>query len=155
MRLKSVLICPVFLVLFSTLKAQFKKGDRMVGASIGSLVFNSGNAEVTFPGITSGFTSTTTSYNLTLSPSIGKFISDNTVIGVSISLNPSHTKVRYKGTVNTFQEDKTDNFNFGIGGFARNYFNSSSAFHPFGQVSLNLGMTNASTSGFFYGSDSH
>ncbi len=153
MRLKAALILPVFLMVFSTLNAQLKKGDRMVGANVGSALFNSGNSDVSFPTTTAGFSSTNTSFSLSFSPSIGKFISDKTVIGGTLSLNPSHSKIRYTSNGNTFQEDKADNFNFGIGGFARNYFSSNYSFLPFGQVSLNLGMTNASTSGFFYGSD--
>ena len=82
---------------------------------------------------------------------MGWFISDKTAAGVSLSVNPLNTKTTYEANGNTFQQDKSNTFNIGIGGFARNYFNASSSFMPFGQFSTNLGISSAKTSGFFYG----
>lgn len=124
----------------------------MVGADVGSIFFNSGTADVTYPSPTNGYTSKTTSFGVNIAPSMGWFISDNTAIGVLLNINPSGTKTTYEATGNTYQQDKSSIFNLGIGGFARNYFSSgSSSFKPFGQLSLNLGISSQKTDGFFYG----
>lgn len=133
--------------------AQFKKGNRMFGSSIGSVFYNSGSSDISDPAIATGASSKNTSYGLSIIPSIGWFISDNTAIGVTLNVNPSGSKTSYtaESNGNTYQQDKLNGFNFGIGGFARNYFSSSSSFMPFGQVGLNMGMSTQTSSGFFYG----
>lgn len=131
-------------------QAQFKKGMRMAGASVASVVFNSGSSDITVAQIGSN-TSKITSYNVSLNPSLGWFISDNTVIGASLNINPTSNKTTYQQNGTTYQSDKVSNFNFGIGGFARHYFNSGGNLMPFGQVGLNAGISNLNTDGFFYG----
>jgi len=123
----------------------------MAGASIGSVFFNSGTSDVSFPPPTTGFSSKITSFGVNISPSIGWFISENTAVGVTLAINPSSNKTSYESGATTFQQDKSNTFNIGAGGFARSYFNSSTSFMPFGQFSLNLGMSTQNTSGFFYG----
>lgn len=124
----------------------------MVGADVGSIFFNSGSSDVTYPSPTTGYTSKTNSYGFSITPSMSWFISDNTAIGVLLNINPTGNKVSYNASGNTYQEDKSNIFNAGIGGFARNYFKSGpSSFKPFGQFSLNLGFSSQKTEGFFYG----
>lgn len=151
MRLKKAFFVPVFLLTIITANAQFKKGMRMAGATIGSVLFNSGTSDVSYPAPTTGLTSKTTSFGVNFSPSMGWFISDHAAVGISLSVNPSNNKISYETGGTTFQQDKSNTFNLGAGGFARNYFNSTSAFMPFGQVGLNLGISTSNTSGFFYG----
>jgi hypothetical protein len=133
--------------------AQFKKGGRMAGTTIGSAFYNSGSSDVADPAITNGLTSKNTSFGLSFIPSLGWFVSDNTAIGATLNINPTGNKTTYtaESNGNLYQQDKLNGFNFGIGGFARNYFNTSSSFMPFGQLSLNLGMSTKTSSGFFYG----
>jgi hypothetical protein len=151
MRPKIVVFSLLFSLVSVCANAQFKKGTRMVGATIGSILYNSGSADVSFPSPTTGYSSKITSFKLNVSPSFGWFISDNTALGVSLNVNPSNNKARYSAGGSTFQEDKINSFEFGAGGFARNYFNSSSSYLPFGQLSFNLGISSSNTSGFFYG----
>lgn len=149
---KKIAFCiPVFLVISLSVNAQFKKGMRMVGANVGSIFFNSTTADVSYPAPTTGFTSKTTSFGINIAPTMGWFISDHTVIGISLNINPTNSKTSYEtGTGgNTFQQDKVNGFNFGIGGFGRNYFNSSSSFMPFGQFGANFGISTQKTSGFY------
>jgi outer membrane protein W len=148
---KITLLITLFFALSVAANAQFKKGMRMAGASVGSIFFNSGSSDVSYPAPTSGYSSKITSFGVNIGPSMGWFISDNTAIGVSLNINPTSNKTTYEASGNTFQQDKVNGFNFGIGGFARNYFNSSSTFMPFGQLGLNFGISNQKTSGFFYG----
>lgn len=151
MQKKIAFFIPVFLVVSLSARAQFKKGMRMAGANVGSIFFNSGNSDVSYPAPTTGYTSKSTSFGVNIVPLMGWFISSNTVIGFSLNINPTGNKTTYGSGGNTFQQDKVNGFNFGVGGFARDYFKSSSTFMPFGQFLLNLGITNQKTSGFFYG----
>lgn len=130
-------------------QAQFSQGDKMVGASVGSIFFNSGGADVSFPQVR-GYSSKTSSYGLRIEPSFGWFISNKTVIGGSININPSGQKVRYEDRGTTFQEDNTSSFNIGLGGFARNYFGEAGKFRPFGQFGFNLGLNSSTADGFKY-----
>ncbi len=150
MQLKKILLFTFFAALHYTGNAQFKKGDKMVGTSLGSVFFNSGNSAVSFPDF-NGYSSKTTGYGLRIEPVFGWFVSDKTAVGASLNINPSGQKIRYKDNSTTFQEDKTNSFNIGIGGFARNYFNSGNGLIPFGQFGFNLGISSMNTEGFgFY-----
>lgn len=138
------------LALSLTANGQFKKGDKMVGASIASLAFNSGNADISVASIGSN-ESKITSYNVLINPSIGWFISNKTVVGVTLNINPNGQKTTYEQNGTTYQSDKSNTFNIGLGGFARNYFSASGNLLPFVQASLNGGISNLKTDGFFYG----
>lgn len=129
---------------------QFNKGDRMVGASLASLLYNSGSSDITVDQIGSN-KSVITSYNVNLSPTIGWFLSEKTVLGGVLNINPTGTKTSYEENGTTFQMDKSNAFNIGLGGFVRNYFGSSGKMYPFGQFGFNLGISNLKTEGFFYG----
>lgn len=140
----------LFISLIST--GQFQKADRMVGTTIGSAVFNTGNADISVASIGSN-TSKTNSYTIAINPSIGWFINSQTVAGLSLTINPTHQKTTYEQNGSTYQSDQSTNFNIGFGGFARNYFSTKkgNSLLPFGQLSLNGGISNLKTEGFFYG----
>lgn len=130
--------------------AQFSKGTRMVGASLGTAFFNSGNSEQTVTSIGS-ISAKVTGYGINLTPSMGWFLSENTAVGVNLVVNPSSDKASFEENGSTFQKDNSSYFNFGIGGFARNYFRNSGSFLPFGQLGFDAGMTSRKIDGFFYG----
>jgi hypothetical protein len=140
----------LFILSFSVANSQFSKGERMIGASVASLVFNSGDADITVTSVGSN-KSKVTNYNVTIQPFMGWFITSHTVVGASLNLNPFGNKTTYEQNGSTYQSDKSNSYNIGIGGFARQYLNSKSNLLPFGQFSLNGGMSNLKTEGFFYG----
>lgn len=121
----------------------------MVGSSVSSIVYNSGNADVSVAQIGNS-TSRITNYNILINPSMGWFISDKTVIGAVLNLNPNGTKSTYEQNGSTFQSDKSNSFNIGLGGFVRHYLNTTGSLYPFGQFGLNVGLSNLKTEGFFY-----
>jgi len=147
---KSCIYLVILLCSFCTAKAQFVKGERMVGASVASLVFNSGTADITVAQIGSN-TSRITSYNVSIMPSMGWFISNKTVVGASLNINPNGNKTTYEQNGSTYQSDKMHSYNIGLGGYARHYLNGNGGLAPFGQLSLNAGFSNLKTEGFFYG----
>lgn len=132
-----------------TLNAQFSKGDRMVGATVASAVFNSGTADINVAQIGSN-TSTVKNYNVSLTPSLGWFISENTAVGFVLNINPNGQKTSYEQGGSTYQSDQSNGFNIGGGGFARSYFGKTGSFLPFGQATVNAGASNLKTEGFFY-----
>jgi hypothetical protein len=149
MRQKTSLFC-LFLMLNSiAINAQFAKGDKMVGASVASIFFNSGNADISVGSIGNNI-SKITSYGVSITPQLGWFISDKTAVGVTLNINPNGQKTTYEENGSTYQSDKSNGFNIGIGGFVRNYFSGKSAWMPFGQFGLNGGISNLKTDGFFY-----
>jgi len=140
-----------FFLLNVSLKAQFKKGDRMIGATIANSFFNSGKSEYSYPSPTQGYTSNSNNFGVTLNPSMGWFISDNTAIGALLNFGYSHQKTfneNLSGT--TYKRDISNDFHIGIGGFARNYFKSSGTLKPFGQFNLNLGIGSTTNNGFYF-----
>ncbi|MBI3139854.1 MAG: hypothetical protein HYZ15_14845 [Sphingobacteriales bacterium] len=147
---RKLLILAIILVLTAPVHGQFSKGDRMLGATVGTLVFNSGNADIAVISIGSN-TSKVTSYGLTVNPSLGWFVSGNTVLGATLNLNPNGQKTTYEQSGSTYQRDKNNGFNIGFGGFARNYFSAGSSLLPFAQLALNGGLSSLKTEGYFYG----
>ncbi len=144
-----ILFLTAIITISSASNAQFNKGDRMVGASIASLFYNSGNSEVTYPGIT-GYTSKNSGFGIRVEPNMGWFISEQTAVGGSLFINPTGQKVTYENAGTTFQEDKSNNFNIGLGAFARHYLGSGDSYMPYGQFGFNFGISSATTEGFRY-----
>ena len=131
------------------INAQFAKGDKMAGASVASIIFNSGSSDVSFPQ-TRGYTGKITNYSLKIEPTFGWFISGNTVVGASLLINPNGQKASYEDLGTTFQKDKSTNFNIGVGAFIRNYFSVGNSFMPFGHFGFNAGINSSTTDGFKY-----
>jgi hypothetical protein len=144
-----IFLAGVILLLQLPVNAQFSKGDRMIGASLGSLLFNSGTADISVASIGSN-SSRITGYNVNFSPSLAWFLSDKTAVGLTLNINPNHQKTTYEQSGSTYQSDQQTSFNFGVGGLVRNYFAGKSML-PFVQFSLNGGISSLKTEGFFYG----
>ena len=75
------------------MNAQFKKGMRMVGATIGNAFFNSGKSDYSYPPPTTGYTSNSNNFGVTLNPSMGWFVSDNVISNDSVL---EHMKARIR-----------------------------------------------------------
>lgn len=148
--LKKILFFAVLTAFSFSINAQFKKGDRMVGASVASFMYNSGSSEVSFPSGIQGYTSNSSSYSFRLEPSMGWFISEKTAVGGALNILPHGQKVTYKDNGVSFQEDKSNNFDIGLGAFARHYFGNAGDFYPFGQFGFNLGISSATSEGYKY-----
>lgn len=151
MKLGILFLTPIILNCCIT-NAQFNKGDRMIGASIASVFYNSGNSDVTFPSVI-GYTIKSSNYGIQVEPTLGWFISENTAVGAMININPTGQKATYEDRGTTYQKDQSSNFNIGLGAFARHYLSDGSSFMPFGQFGFNLGINSGSTEGFKYYDD--
>jgi len=153
MQQKGVLVFCFCLLAGSGLFAQFEKGNKMAGATIGSIFFNSGKTDYSYPPPTTGFTTNQTSFGINFSPNYGWFVSDNVAIGASFILSQNHQKTFDEdgSNGNTFNRDISNRFNIGVGSFARAYFSNPGKFYPFGQASVNFGIGSSSSNGFYFG----
>jgi hypothetical protein len=131
-------------------RAQFAHGDKMAGANVGSVIYNSGSSDISVDQIGDN-KSILTNYNLSINPTLGWFIAENTAVGATLNINPTGNKTTYEQNGTTYQSDKSNSFNIGLGGFVRHYFSHSGTLMPFGQFGFNLGISNLKTEGFFYG----
>jgi hypothetical protein len=150
MLVRSISVIFISLLINPIVNAQFNKGEKMVGASIGNIFLNSGTQDASSPPIGST-TGKVTGFGVSINTSYGWFISEKTAVGLAFNLNPSSQKTSYEENGSTFQKDKINTFSVGIGGFARNYFSNQGNFLPFGQVGLGAGISSRNTDGFFYG----
>jgi len=148
MRQKTSLFSLLLLLNSIAINAQFAKGDRMVGATVASIFFNSGNTDIS-RSFGNG-TSKITNYGISITPQFGWFISEKTAIGATLNINPNGQKTTYQVNGSTYQSDKSNGFNIGFGGFVRNYFSDKNPLMPFGQLSLNGGFSNLKTEGYYY-----
>ena len=129
---------------------------RIVGVTVASGMYNSGKTDYSFPPPTTGYTQNSSDFGITLSPNMGWFISDNVAVGATFLLSYNESKNADVGEAsgNTFNKDNSSSFNIGMGGFVRNYFNTSGKVLPFGQFNLNFGTGSSTSKGFYFtGSD--
>lgn len=138
------------LLINSITNAQFKKGDKMVGASVGTVFFNHNSTESSSTVVYS--TISNDNYGINFNPAIGWFISDNISIGIKPTVG--YYKQKILGTTpagSTFLKDESNRFKIGVGGFARYYLNSDNVkTRFFGQYDLSAGLGGSKREGFEY-----
>ena len=111
--------------LLVTLESESVKGKAPADeGSIIMILYNTGSADITVASIGNN-TSLIKNYSVSIIPSIGWFISENTAVGFTANLNPTGQKTTYEQNGSTYQSDKSNGFNIGLGGFVRNYFKSN------------------------------
>jgi hypothetical protein len=145
--------CFLFALLTASISsnAQFSKGMRMSGATIGTAFFNSGTADYSVPSPTSGYTINTNTLGLNLSPGFGWFITDNIVVGAQLSGGYKYDKTLKSDESNvTYYKNIINSFNLSVGAFARNYFQVPGSFTPFAQASFSVGFGSSRHEGFGY-----
>jgi hypothetical protein len=123
------------LFLAGTAYGQFTKGTRTVGFNLSSSGFNSNSSTYEYAQSAS-LGSKTNNMNLSITPSLGKFINEKTLVGVNLNINFSNNK--YTSGIN---EDKGNSFSLGLGGFGRYYF-TNTGFMPYAQGVLGVAYGN-------------
>lgn len=143
-------------VLSITLRAdaQFQKGMRMTGGSLGAALFNSGKTDYTSGAAnTNGYTSKTQSAGIDLSPNLGWFITDNTVLGGRIIFGYQYEKTSDMANDVTFRRNTYHDLNARLGVFLRRYIGGATNLLPYAQVDVDGGIGSSDSEGFFYGSN--
>ncbi|HET6995368.1 MAG TPA: hypothetical protein VFI06_10330 [Chitinophagaceae bacterium] len=146
---KLATVIPVLLMTLA-INAQFKKGDKMVGASVGTMFFNHGNTNIS-TNVTVSNTSND-NFGISFNPSLGWFLNEKTAVGITPLISYSKQKVLGKSVDGkTFLKDESSRYSFGIGGFARYYLpGSTDKMRFFGQYDLWAGLGGSKSDGFEY-----
>lgn len=109
--------------------AQFKKGTVMLGTTLGTTSYNSANANYSYDNGTSK-TTTTHAYSLGVGPQAGIFLSNNLVLGTSVTFDLNHN------TANSVLQETTgagtghatkNTYTFNVGPYLRYYLAPSGA----------------------------
>jgi hypothetical protein len=146
--LRTIFLLVSLLVFQQFVNAQFRKGDRMLGATIGTLLYNHSNTDLS--NSVSVSSTGTDHFNLNFNPALGWFVSDNMAVGVSPVASYDKQKTLGKSGGSTFQKDETSRYNIGLGGFARYYFEGSEKARFFSQYDLAFGISGSNSSGYQY-----
>jgi hypothetical protein len=151
MRFISAFFLAFILLLVNTATAQFSKGMRMPGVTLGGAFFNSGKTEFTptSPN-TSGYISNTNTGGFSLSPSLGWFITNDLIVGGRIIAGYNYDKNIDEQNDVTFRKNIYKTFNAGLGVFLRKYFLTPGSFIPFAQLNISGGSGSSKSDGFFY-----
>jgi hypothetical protein len=148
--LRKLISAATALLITIIINAQFKKGDKMAGASIGTIFFNHGNTD-----LSTSISISTTSYDnfgISFNPMFGWFIKDNIAVGIMPNVGYNKQKILGKSpSGTTFLKDESSRYNIDIGGFARYYFNTTNVkTRLFGQYNLSVGLGGSKSEGFQY-----
>jgi hypothetical protein len=120
----------VFLLSTFTAFAQFEKGTRTIGINLAGIGFT--NYQQSFDlGSIGTSTNTNNSFNISLQPSMGKFVSNNLLIGGGPTVNLTTVKYTSSGI-----DYSGNTFTGGVNVFGRYYF-TGEGFLPY--VQLNTG----------------
>lgn len=149
MKHKLALVLAAFLIAIVT-NAQFNKGDKMVGFSVGSFFYNHSSSD-----LSNSLGSSTTEldeFGIALNPSIGWFVNENVVVGVAPSVTyDKQTQLGKSSNGNTYLKDESNHFGINVGGFSRYYFKGpSNNLRFFGQYNLSIGLGGGKSDGFEY-----
>ncbi len=143
----------LFLVLlagtFNAAHAQFSKGQKMAGVSIGSAFFNAGTYDYTYSSATAPFTSRTDAFGFNISPDMGWFFTDKLVLGGRVNVEYRKDKASDEENGVTFRKRTTTDINFTAGIFARYYLEGKNVI-PFVQAAFDAGTGTSKTDGFNY-----
>jgi hypothetical protein len=137
--MKKLYALAVSVVLFSTVHAQVKSGDIILGGNLS--YFTQGTSAPQVAGSASP-TMFTKQNNLIVNPSIGKAIRDNLVVGLDLSYGHNSSSNNLAGSP---AETGTEN-GFTAGVFVRRYKPLGNGFYLFGQAELSAGYTHSSSS---------
>jgi hypothetical protein len=139
--MKKVMTCALALTIVFASEAQNKKGNWLVGTSIGSTGVSFGESESGLVGGTSVGKSKSNNFNISVYPTLGYYVSDDIIVGSYVTLGYSTSNSDNSSTGSSAtSENKSHYAYFGLSPFARFYFgDNKSKGMPFAQV--NAGIT--------------
>jgi hypothetical protein len=150
MHLKKLWILPLVLVA-ATASAQFSKGIKMIGSSIGTSFIGTGETRYIFVDPSFNYTSKQNQSNINLGPSFGTFFNDQLAGGVQLLVGYSNLSTWRESATNgnTYVRDEVRNTDYGAGIFLRYYLSRNAKFLPFLHVQGNAGSGKTKTEGFY------
>ncbi len=144
--------CAIIMILLlpAICHSQFSKGTRVAGFSLGGLFFDAGQTDYSAQAPTTGYRSNTNSLGFRLTPSLGYFVSNETLLGARLLAGFRYDKYIDAANNITFRKKEDRVSEWGLGLFARQYLGSSGKYLPFGQVNIDAGFGQSRTEGFSY-----
>lgn len=123
-------------------EAQIKKGDKLVGVSLGSLSYTNSDSKTTYSNTPTVYESDGSSFSISVNPSIGYFIQNNLAVGGSVSVSFYISKSNSGNSSSTTTSDsKSTQPSVFIGPFARYYFSGTNKGSLFTQAQLQFGIS--------------
>ena len=138
---KSIALAVAGALICSMSQAQIRKGSLLIGGSAGYGAYK----EERTNSLITGSTTEVKYRNHTLSPSFGKAIKDNLIIGMDVTYEVSKEKLRQKISGNIavpyVAPRDFENSSIGAGFFVRQYWEVARNFYAFGQGRLGFAIT--------------
>ncbi len=135
------LVASISISSFSQEKFAAKKGDRLIGVSLGSLSYTNSDSKTTYSNTPTVYKSEGNSFSISVNPNIGFFVKDNLAVGGGLSLSFYNSKSKSSNTSSTTTSENTSTQpSFYLSPFARRYFGGSEKGMPFVQINLQYGI---------------
>src|SRR5688500_14383924 len=120
--MKKLVMSVLVLAISGAMLAQNKKGNVIVGTSIGSGSIGHSESESGYSVISTISKSKSNTFSISLNPSVGKYITDNVVIGVEPGIGFYSSKYVSSNTANSnISTSKTNYFYASLGAYGRFY----------------------------------
>jgi hypothetical protein len=138
--MKKTIMCSLALLSLIVMQAQNQKGNWLVGTSIGSTGYSFGKTESGQVGSTNLSLSDNNSFSFGVYPSVGRYISDNVVIGTYLSIGYYSSNYDNSNNYNTnTSKSKSSYLSLGVGPFGRFYFGGNKGKGmPFAEVNAGI-----------------
>lgn len=120
--MKKLILCMAAFTSMVAVLAQNKKGNHLVGVSIGSGNFSSSKYDYVYSSTTTTYDGDSKSFNIGISPDIGWYLTDRFVLGTSLNLYYYTNKYNSGNSSTTVTSKSSSNgLSFSIGPTARMY----------------------------------
>jgi hypothetical protein len=125
--MKKISICALVLLTSLSVLGQNKKGNIIIGTSLGSGSVGHSNGESGNSVSSNINKSKSTSFGISLNPSVGKFLTDNIVLGIEPGIGFSSSKtIGSNTTTSNTSTSKSSYFYASIGAYGRFYLGKAS-----------------------------
>ena len=144
--MKKLFMSVFLMALCGVMLAQNKKGNKLVGVSVGSGGYSSSKYDYMYSSTTTTYNGDSRSFNIGISPDIGCYLTDKFVLGASLGLSYYSSKSNSGNSSSTTTSTSDANsLYFSVGPYARLYLGKNNA-KGMPYVQLNTGLS-------FYPSD--
>src|SRR5690242_14582632 len=144
--MKKFCICVLALSTSMVMMGQNKKGNHLVGVTLGSGGFSSSKYDYMYSSTTVTYNGDSKSFNIGISPDVGCYLTDRFVLGASVGLSYNHSSGSSGNSTTTVtSSSKANSLYFSLGPYGRLYLGKNNG-KGMPYIQLNTGLS-------FYPSD--
>ena len=126
--MKKISICVLALLTVFTIQAQNKKGNHLVGVSVGSGSYNSNKNDYFYSTSTTTYNGDSKNFSIGIGPEVGWYLTDNFVVGTYLGLSYYHSKYNSGNSVTTVTSNSnSSSLYFSMGPYARLYLGKNNS----------------------------